>query len=406
MATTRRAFVESIGWAGAGAMLLGSAETARGFARNDTLAVACIGTGGRCRALMASLAKVPNTRIVAVCDVWDDALDQGARLADPAAFRTKQIRAILDRKDVDAVVIGTPDHWHVPIAVAACEAGKDVYVEKPLTHDPAEGPTILAAQDRTGRIVQVGMQQRSMPQIQTARDWIKAGRIGRVFKVAASWNRNTGSRFLRNPLGIDSRTVDWDAFLGSAPKQPFDEYRFRNWRWFWDFGGGILTDLMVHWIDVAHWVLDLDAPLKAAAFGEHLAAPDVWETPDTIQCLLSYAGGVDVHFEGTFSNAHHGARIEFLGPDGTIHVDRGAAILTPERSKGPAESIILGSNPKRGADFYDQPDAERLHLADWVKAIRARRKPSCPAEAGVVAAMAAHLGNRALRSGQVATRDA
>jgi predicted dehydrogenase len=403
---TRRAFLETMGAAGAGAVLAGSAESARGFVRNDTLSVACIGTGGRCRTLMASLVKVPNVRIVAACDVWDAALDQGKKLADPAAFASKQYREILDRKDVDAVLIGTPDHWHVPIAVAACEAGKDVYVEKPLTHDPAEGPRIIAAQDQSGRIVQVGQQQRSMPHIRMARDWIKAGRIGRVFKVAASWNRNTGSRFRRDPLRIDPNSVAWDDFLGSAPKQPFDEYRFRNWRWFWDFGGGILTDLMVHWIDVAHWVLELDAPVKAAAFGEHLAAPDVWETPDVVQCLLSYAGGVDVHFEGTFSNAHHAARIEFLGPDGTIHVDRGAAILTPERNKGQAESIILGTNPARGADFYDKPDGELLHLTDWVEAIRARRKPSCPAEAGVEAAMAAHLGNRALRSGQVARRDA
>ncbi|WP_435016206.1 Gfo/Idh/MocA family protein [Tundrisphaera sp. TA3] len=406
MATTRRAFMESMGMAGVGAVLAGSAETARGFARNGTLSVACIGTGGRCRTLMASLAKVPNVRMVAVCDVWDSALEQGKKLADPAAFVTKSYREILDRKDVDAVLIGTPDHWHVPIAVAACDAGKDVYVEKPLTHDPAEGPIIIAAQDRTGRVVQVGQQQRSMPHIQAARDWIKAGRIGRVFKVAASWNRNTGSRFQRSPLGINPASVAWDDFLGSAPKQPFDEYKFRNWRWFWDFGGGILTDLMVHWIDVAHWILELDAPLKAAAFGEHLAAPEVWETPDAIQCLLSYAGGVDVHFEGTFSNARHAARIEFMGPDGTIYVDRGAAILTPEGSKTAAESIILGTNPKRGADFYDKPDGELLHLTDWVEAIRARRKPSCPAEAGVVAAMSAHLGNRAFRSGQVAVRPA
>ena len=406
MGTTRREFLGSLGYATAGAAVLGGVETARGYARNDTLAVGCIGTGGRCRQLMGSLVKVPNVRIVAVCDLWAKALDQGKALADGEAFATTQYRALLDRKDVDAVLIATPDHWHVPIASAACDAGKDVYVEKPLTHDPSEGPKMIAARDRTGRIVQVGQQQRSMPHIQTARDWVKAGRIGRVFRVATSWNRYTSSRFERNATGVVPGSVNWDDFLGSAPKQPYDDYRFRNWRWFWDFGGGLLSDLMVHWIDVAHWVLDLDAPLHAASFGQHLAAPEVWETPDTVQCLLSYAGGVNVHFEGTFSNAHHGARIEFIGTEGRIHVDRGAAILTPEGNKGGAESIILGTNPKRGADFYDNPDGELLHLTEWVAAIRGRRQPNCPVEAGVSAALAAHVGNQALRSGQMAARPA
>jgi len=400
----RREFLGTVGQVGAGALLTATAglETARGFAANDTIAVACIGTGGRCRALMKSLAAVPNVRIAAVCDIYEPHLNEGRKLADPSAHASRDYREILDRKDIDAVVIGSPDHWHVPMTVDACNAGKDVYVEKPLTHDPAEGAAVIEAQNKNRRIVQVGTQQRSMPHILKAKELVDQGRIGRVFKVHMTWNRNTRSRMQKGPLGVDPKQVDWKAFLGSAPAQDFDEYRFRNWRWFWNFGGGLLTDLMVHWIDVAHWFLDLEAPDHATAIGDQLASKGVWETPDTIQCLLHYPNGIQAYFEGTFSNARNGAMIEFMGTDATLYIDRGRYEIHPEGGKGKVEEWILGSDPHRGRDFYDKPDGELLHLTNWVECVRSRQRPHCPAEAGVSAALAAHLGNRAYRSGQVA----
>jgi predicted dehydrogenase len=401
--TTRRAFLEAIGGAGAAAIgTAATAESARGFMANDTLSVGCLGTGGRCQTLMKSLAQVPGVRITAVCDIYDAHLEAAKRLAQPRALATKHYREVLDRKDIDAVLIGSPDHWHVPMSVDACNAGKDVYVEKPLTHDPAEGPAIIEAQNRNRKVVQVGMQQRSMPHIQKARELVKTGRIGEVFKVHLTWNRGGSKRFERGRLGIDPGQVAWKDFLGSAPEQPFDEFRFRNWRWFWDFGGGLLTDLMVHWIDVAHWFLDADHPLKATAIGNHFASKDVWQTPDTIQCILEYPNNVQAHFEGTFSNAHLGAMITFMGTDGTLYIDRGRYELTPERGKQGQEQWILGSNPHKGADFYDKPDGELLHLTNWVECIRSRQRPTAPAEAGASAAAAAHLGNRAYRLSQVA----
>ena len=290
------------------------------------------------------------------------------------------------------------------MAVDACNAGKDVYVEKPLTHDLAEGAAIIDAQNRNRKIVQVGMQQRSMPHIQKARELVKGGRIGEVFKIHLTLEPRRDRRdSIARRMGVDPRQVAWKDFLGSAPDQPFDEYRFRNWRWFWDFGGGLLTDLMVHWIDVAHWFLDVDHPVKATAIGNHFASKGVWQTPDTIQCILEYPNNVQAHFEGTFSNATYGAMITFMGTDGTLYIDRGRYELTPEHGKGKPESWILGSNPRKGADFYDKPDGELLHLTNWVECVRSRQRPNAPAEAGVGAAAAAHLGNRAYRSGQVAT---
>jgi predicted dehydrogenase len=401
--TTRREFIGAVGQLGAAAGVLGSVESARGYASNDTLEVACLGTGGRCRALMKSLAQIPGVRIAAVCDIYDPHLEEAKSLADSRAITSKHYHEVLERKDIDAVLIASPDHWHVPMSVDACAAGKDVYVEKPLTHDLSEGARIIEAQNHHRRIVQVGMQQRSMPHIHKARELIKAGRIGEVYKVHLTWNRNTAARMKRTPFGIKPEQVPWKDFLGSAPDQPFDEFRFRNWRWFWDFGGGLLTDLMVHWIDVAHWILDLDHPERATTIGNHFATEGgVWETPDTIQCLLAYPNNIQAYFEGTFSNARNGSMIEFMGTNGTLYIDRGCYRIFPERGQGKYEELILGSNPRRGADFYDKPDGELVHLTNWVESVRTRNRPTAPAEAGVSAAAAAHLGNRAFRSSQVA----
>ncbi|HTM56490.1 MAG TPA: Gfo/Idh/MocA family oxidoreductase [Pirellulales bacterium] len=396
----RREFLEQLGLASA--LVAGSSATARGFFANETLGVGCIGTGGRCQQLMRALAEVPGTRITAVCDIWDKHLDAGKQLAAPGAFTTKDHHELLARKDVDAVIIGTPDHHHVPITIDACQAGKDVYVEKPLTHDLSEGAAVIAAQNAHRRVVQVGTQQRSMPQFLKALEIVKSGELGPLHKVHLTWNRNT-PRWARQSYGIDPKTVDWKRFLGQAPPQDFDEYRFRNWRWFWDFGGGIFTDLMVHQIDIAQWFLNVDHPQSAASLGSFFSARDVWQTPDTVQTLLEYPDAkAQVYFEGTFANARNGAMLEFMGSEATLYLDRGRYEIHPERNKKIAKSeLVLGSGP-RGADFYDLPKGEVLHLANWVEAIRSRVPPRCPAEVGVSSAAAAHLANASLRNGQVA----
>lgn len=398
----RRNFIESVGIVTGGLWAAGMVESVSGYAANDTISVACIGTGGRCRHLMKSLVKVPGVKIAAVCDIWDEHLRLGKELADPAAFSTKEFRQVLDRKDIDAVLIGAPDHWHVPLTIAACQACKDVYVEKPLTHDLSEGVAVIEAQNKYKRIVQVGMQQRSMPHIQKAREILKSGALGEISKVHLTWNRNA-PRARRPDTNIDPKTVDWKKFLGNAKDQPFDDYRFRQWRWFWDFGGGIFTDLMVHWIDVVHWLLELNHPETAASIGDWNMAKDLWETPDTVQTLLRYPShNLQVYFEGTFSNARHGSMVEFMGSNATLYIDRGRHEIHPERNKKiEASEMILGSGP-RGADFYDKPDGELLHLTNWIECIRSRQKPTAPAEAGVSSAAAAHLANVALRSQQVA----
>jgi predicted dehydrogenase len=398
----RREFLESLGIGAAGLITAGYAATASGFAANETINIGCIGTGGRCRKLMETVVKIPGVRIVGVADVWDVHREMGQKLADPKATAHKNYRELLDRKDIDAVIIGAPDHWHVPMTIDACAAGKDVYVEKPLTHEPAEGAAVIAAQRKSQRVVQVGNQQRSMPHFQKGYEIVKSGALGEIHKVHLTWNRNA-PRHKLNKLGIDPSSVDWKQFLGNVKDQPFDEYRFRNWRWFWDFGGGILTDLMVHFIDVANWFLGLDHPTTAVTIGDHFQTEGLWETPDTIQTLLQYPEQkTQIYFEGTFVNARNAAMLEFMGREGTLYLDRGRYEIHPERkSKLSASELILGSGP-RGADFYDQPDGELLHLANWLECVRSRQTPNSPVEAGVSAVTGAHLGNRAYRTGTVA----
>src|SRR5262249_19882137 len=327
---------------------------------NDTIQVGLIGCGGRCAHLVQSVVKVPKVHIAAVCAISDSHVNAAKKWGDGKQTATKVYKEILDNKDIDAVLIASPDHWHVPMTVDACAAGKDVYVEKPLTHDLSEGKAVIEAQNNHKRIVQVGTQQRSIPHIQKAREIIKSGRLGTVHKVHLTWNRNT-DRVRKGKLGINPASVDWKAFVGKAKEQPFDEYRFRNWRCFWDFGGGIFTDLMVHFIDVAHWFLDLDHPLQATSVGSHVTSKGVWGTPDTVQTLLVYPNDVQVYFEGTFCNARNGAMLEFMGSDATLYLDRGRYEIHPERGKGKEEELVLGTG-KRGQDFYDKPDGELLHL--------------------------------------------
>ena len=402
LAFDRREFLQTMSAAAAGLSTAGYTATARGYAANETIHVAAIGTGGRCRKLMETLNKIPGVKIVAVADIWDVHREMGKQLADSKATAVNDFREVLDRKDVDAVVIGAPDHWHVPMTIAACDAGKDVYVEKPLTHDVREGQAVIDAQNKHRKIVQVGMQQRSMPQFQKGYEIIKSGQLGEIHKVHLTWNRNS-PRHKLTKLNLDPKSVDWKKFLGNVKDQPFDEYRFRNWRWFWDFGGGILTDLMVHFIDVANWFLDLNHPTTAVTIGDHFQTEGLWEAPDTIQTLLRYPDQkVQVYFEGTFVNARNAAMLEFMGSEGTLYLDRGRYELHPERKSKLSYSEWIPSTTPRGGDFADVPDGEALHMVNWLECIRSRNKPNAPAEAGVAAVTGAHLGNMAYRQNKLA----
>lgn len=377
---------------------------------NDTIRIGVIGTGGRSRRLMKGLDSVPGARIAALADVWEGALAETVKMSPPGVMTTRDYRELLDRKDIDAVIIGSPNHWHAQMTIDACAAGKDVYVEKPLTHNIGEGAKVIEAQNRYGRIVQVGTQQRSMPHLIKAREIVRSGKLGSVHKVHMSWNRNTPRR-LSASTNVDAAAVQWKQFLGPARQQEFDAYRFRNWRWFWDFGGGIFDDLMVHWLDTVNWMLDLDVPALATSIGDNIHAEGLWETPDTVQTLLQYPDRkLQAYFEGTFVNQRNAAMTEIMGTEATLYIDRGRYEVIPERKRGPQGQMIPNTVPEdqwiigdgpRGADFYAEPDGEALHLKNWLDCVRSRKTPACPAEEGVKGAAGSHLANLALRRQQV-----
>ncbi|MFH5805001.1 Gfo/Idh/MocA family protein [Alienimonas sp. DA493] len=368
---------------------------------NETIDVGVVGPGGRGRWLMDRLRNVPGVRIVAVCDVWDEARAAGLKLADPRAAAFADLRKMLAETKLDAALVATPDHQHVPCSVACCEAGLDVYCEKPLTHTAAEGDRMIRAVRDNKRILQVGTQHRSMPHLAEARKLLQEGAAGEIYKVRMTWNRNNPGRG-RAPQ-VDPSTVDWDLFLGDAPDQPFDSQRMRNWRWYWDFGGGIFTDLMVHWADTARWFLQPGEVSRAVSVGDHFTTAGLWETPDTVQTLLSFpasedgAPGPQMHFEGTFANHRDRACTEFMGSKATLYVDRGRYELIPQHRSGVEPKERLEAPDKlRGLDFYDAVDGAKYHLENWVNCIRSREEPTCPVEEGVASADMAHAANAAL----------
>ncbi len=404
---TRREAMKLLGIGIAGTTLGGYRGAAQGFAKNERFTIGLIGCGGRMRGkLVQGLQKIPGVDIVAVCDVYEDFLRSahatvGGRDRDVAQFRDH--RALLDRKDIDAVVVATPDHWHTPITIDAIEAGKDVYVEKPVTHKLEEGPRLVEAQKRTGRVVQVGAQQRSMPHLVVLKQKLDTGEIdlGKITRVHMQWCRNVGPYKVPN-YRISESQVNWERFLGNAPKQKFDAFRMRQWRWIWDFGNGPLGDLMVHWLDVTNWLLDLPMPSQVVMSGGKYERKGPMETPDITNCIMEYPElDLQMNYVSSWSNNLHKASVSVMGSDATLYFDRGRYEVTPQRPNSepiaPVSDSMISSEGPVGADFYSDYDGAALHLGDWLSAIREGRDPVDPVSEGVKAAAVCHAGNTSYR---------
>jgi predicted dehydrogenase len=395
---TRRDFLAD---SGAAAVALGSPAILHALP-GKTLRVGTIGTGGRCRTLMRACEPLQDIRFVAVCDIWEDAIAEALKLklADGAKV-FKDYRKLLEQTDIDAVFIGSPDHWHVPMLVDSLDAGKDVFIEKPLTWSLDENKVVYDAMKKhPERIVMVGMQQRAMPHLVKCYDEIaKPGTLGAVHHVRVWWNYSAYPNPPRK-INVDPSRVDWKAFCGRAKEQPFDAYRFRRWRNIWDFAGGHLTDLMTHFIDVVHWYLGVDHPVAAASAGGRYFSTDGRETPDVIHTTLTYPNKLVVTFQGNQHNGHAGAGIEFFGSNGTLYVDRQMYELMPERGRAQPAKHHDGNLPRGHFDTRD--DQDTVFLKNWLDAVQSRKPPLVTLPMGVNAAGAAHLGNVAYRTGSVA----
>jgi predicted dehydrogenase len=403
----RREFFKTSAAAAAAARLGGSALASP----NDRIRLGFIGTGRQARGLLGSFMRHPDAEVVVLCDVWKTNLDEAASTAARRAPEAKppelvtDFRRVLDRKDIDAVVVASPDHWHALQTVMACQAGKDVYVEKPISVTIDEGKKMVEAARKHRRIVQVGTQQRSGVHFQKAVELVRGGRIGKVTFVR-TWNfGNSSPKGIGNPLDADPPAgLDWDFWLGPAPKVPYNENRFgafpdrwASFRWFWDYAGGMMTDWGVHLVDIVLWAMSSNGPETVAASGGKLILEDNRETPDTLFVTYQFPGWVCTyeHREGNGRGVEgHGYGIEFHGADGTLFVDRSGYEIFAEVRRV-KEETTQRTEAEQGRSSNNHGEA---HARNFLDCVKSRELPICDIEIGHRSTLACHLGNIAYRT--------
>lgn len=401
MNNSRRAFLKSSGTVLAGTVLLPQALQAafRRVAPSDRLRIGVIGANGMGWSNVSSFLKIPGVELAAICDVDSRVLDRRlgdvAKLNLPTPVTMADYRRMLDMKDLDAVIIGTPDHWHCLQMVHACQAGKDVYVEKPVGNSIAECRIMEAAAKKHQRVVQSGQWQRSGTHFQEAIEFVHSGKLGNI-RTVKSWAYMGWMKPVPiQPNGTAPTGVDYKAWLGPAATRPFNPNRFHfNFRWYWDYAGGLMTDWGVHMVDYALLGMKADFPLEVLAIGGKMAYPDdAAETPDTLTAIYRYPGfnmvweqatGIDL---GPYKLTHGTA---FIGNNGTLILNRDGWEVIPEKDKMEA----VPKQPRNG-------DALAMHTLNFVEAVKAR-KPDllrAPIEAASLTAQVCQLGNIAFRAG-------
>lgn len=374
---TRRSFLVASG--------MTALASARVFGANDTIRVGVIGAGNRTRGLLDAADKCGPYQIVAVSDVYTPNRDAIKERSNGLASTHLDYREVLD-SDIDAVIIGSPDHWHVPMALDALKAGKDVYLEKPVTHTIDEGVALTHAVRSGKQILQCGMQQRSWTHFRDAVDLIQGGSLGKVVQVRTYWWQNYQRNWPAKP--IDQQGLDWKLWLGNAPEQAFSDEKFNHWRWFWNFGGGAMTDLFTHWIDVVHWAMKADQPKQAHMLGDKYVFEE-WDCPDTIQAMFRYPG-FDVVYEGMMASSIDDGGLEFRGTQATLKINRSEFTVYREGTGN-------GQNPVLTEKSYR--DGTISHMENFFACVKSRKEPNAAVETGVAAARAGQIGNLAYHRG-------
>ncbi len=396
---------------------------------------ASIGTGVRgCEILRAALS-CPGTEMVAVCDLYDGRLKAAQEFAKKELFTTKDYRVILDRKDIDAVLIATPDHWHTRLVEDSTAAGKDVYCEKPMTHQPEEGFRIIDAVKRTSRILQVGSQRCSSIVYMKAKEIYNSGYLGQVTAVEGCLDRNDASGAWIYPIPPDAneQTIDWNTFLGTAPKRPFDLKRFFRWRCYRDYGEGLPGDLYVHMLTGIHFITGVTAPpLRAMSMGGIFRWTEDRDVPDLIWTLYEYP-----EFRLSLRcnlNNESAEYTRIFGTKGTLEIKNDVLTVTPQETAPLPEGYsIYGWPEKLRAEYlknwaaeHPQPapggyplieqgrvfqapasyDYERDHMNYFLESVRTRKTPVEDANFGNNTAIACHMANYSYFNKTVATWDA
>jgi predicted dehydrogenase len=391
---------------------------------NDRVRLGVIGVGNRGDQLLDALLCHRDAEVACLCDVYEPYLEAAQRKVGGKARLYHDYRQLVEQKDLDAVVIATPDHWHALQFVAACRAGKDVYVEKPLSLTIAEGQKMTAVAAETGRITQVGLHRRSSASIQEAVQLIRGGAIGKV-TVAKSYHlRNESPRGIGNPAPCEPPPgLDWDLWLGPAPKVAYNPNRcLYKFRWFSDYSGGQLTNFGTHYLDVIQWALGQDAPRGVYAAGGKFALADNRDIPDTLEVIWEYPNRTLVTFSQFNANASpgniRGWELEFRGTTGTLLMQEGQIEILPERVRTrelPALSPLhrkenaeqaRAVHPVRQAQVLKGKADTADHTRNFLDCIKSREPTHCPVAVGHRSTSATLLAKIALRVGRFLTWDA
>jgi predicted dehydrogenase len=367
--------------------LTATAITAASYSRvlgaNDTIQLGVIGAGDRGTYVMTNFQKNTSVHVAAVCDVYAEHIDR-ARQKAPDAKSFSDHRKLLEEKGLDAILIATPDHWHSTITIDALNSGRDVYVEKPLTLRPAEGPRIVKAARVNDRVCQVGMQQRSGKHyLEAKREYIDKGKLGKI-TLARTWWHGNGYHLRRAPESLTNKpsNLDWSRFLGPVKWRDWDPQQYYNWRAYSDFGGGQVTDLFTHWIDVVHMFLGQDVPKSGVAAGGVYAYKDGRTAPDTINVLLEYPTDLTATFEATLVPGIRGEGVEICGTEGRLLIDR---------QHYEFRAAARGSQPV--IVKAEDPDMVFAHVTNFLECVRSRQRPNADVLIGHRSAQASHLGN-------------
>jgi predicted dehydrogenase len=406
---SRRGFLGAGTTAAIGASLTSVAAAAedKKVSANDKLNIALIGCGGMGGGDLRDHLETGETNCLAVCDVDSRHAEEKAKEVEEKSGKRpdiyKDFREVLDRDDIDAVIVATPDHWHALITIMACQAGKDVYCEKPLATTIHEGQVMVNAAKKYDRIVQIGTQQRSAEHYTDAIDYVNSGKLGKVRLIRAWAYLDWKGALDHKPDSEPPAEVDYDLWLGPAPKKPFNENRFHfNFRWYWDYSGGLMTDWGAHMIDIAAWGLAGQRPKSAVSIGGKFGYPDdAQETPDTQQAILQY-DDVSVVWEHALGvgrgpyDREHG--VAFHGNDGILVIDRSGWEVWPETT-----SIGVPSREYKSTGMpraKSQGDYHLTHVQNFIDCVKSREKPKAWVEIAHEGVLPCHLANIAVRTGE------
>lgn len=375
----------------AGMVGVGLASSRLMASPNEKVTLAGIGVRGQGRFLTSSMAQFADVDIATICDVDENVLPNAAKAIKKGQgyepkFET-DFRRVLDDPKINGVVIATPDHWHAIIAIMACQAGKDVYVEKPVSHNVIEGTRIVEAARKHERVVQSGIHQRSGAHFQSAVDYVRSGKLGKV-KLAKAWTIHHRKNIGHKADAPTPPGVNYDLWLGPAEKRPFNPNRFHyNWHWFWDYGTGEMGNWGVHMLDIARWGLGVDLPTHVSATGGKYYFDDDQETPDTHVVNYTYPEAT-LTWEHRLWSAHglegRSAAAGFYGDQGTLVVDRSGWKVYDQEN----------------AVSSDSSEQAKVHHRNFIDCIKSRETPTSDIEIGHISSVLCHLGNVSYRLGR------